>query len=363
MTSDGPSTDSWDEVFVWGSSNTIWYEGFSKDLDLDSTYSSFIVSSEYPSFIDPWESTSFVDLLEYPGFNRFIDPLECSSFIEQLESSPGFKAAWKSKWESIFVDLLERPCFNILCERPCFKAKWESKWKQEFESLKQNSAWGEAWARRKALPLSELPSIDKQPGSFRFPKDPSMLIRTGPHMHLYLQERWKKLDEVHLDVVTKSLARSERALDDLVELVQKSNDVGKTVLPIIFYGVDPSDVPNQTGSFAEAFAYYDKKYKDEPGKVERWRAALRKLGNLAGWDSKHWTEGKLIQDVVDETRRILCSSFSKPPEKIMSSTPSWSFSCRQKHDVFLSFRGKDTRLNFLDHLYDHYDNSVQNFHL
>ncbi|KAL6205651.1 hypothetical protein ACLB2K_022906 [Fragaria x ananassa] len=167
------------------------------------------------------------------------------------------------------------------------------------------------------------------------------------------------LDEVHLDVVTKSLSRSERALDDLVELVQKSNDVGKTVLPIIFYGVDPSDVPNQTGSFAEAFAYYDKKYKDEPGKVERWRAALRKLGNLAGWDSKHWTEGKLIQDVVDETRRILCSSFSKPPEKIMSSTPSWSFSCRQKHDVFLSFRGKDTRLNFLDHLYDHYDALIQ----
>ncbi|KAL6202225.1 hypothetical protein ACLB2K_025934 [Fragaria x ananassa] len=111
-----------------------------------------------------------------------------------------------------------------------------------------------------------------------------MLIRTG---HLYLQEWWKMLDELHLYVVTKSLAQSERALDDLVKLVQESNDVGKTVLPI-FYGVDPSDVRNQTGSFAEAFAYYEKKYKDEPGKVERWRAALRKLGNLAGWDSKHW---------------------------------------------------------------------------
>ncbi|KAL6199225.1 hypothetical protein ACLB2K_029011 [Fragaria x ananassa] len=103
----------------------------------------------------------------------------------------------------------------------------------------------------------------------------------------------------------QSLAQSERALDDLVELVQESNNVGKTVLPIFY---------------EEAFAYYDMKYKDEPGKVERWRAALRKLGNLAGWDSKHWTEGKLIQDVVDETRRILCSSFSKPPEKIIKAS-------------------------------------------
>ncbi|XP_050368980.1 disease resistance protein L6-like [Argentina anserina] len=79
--------------------------------------------------------------------------------------------------------------------------------------------------------------------------------------------------------------KSEKALDELLEHLQAgNNDVEKTVLPI-FYGVDPSDVRNQTGCFADAFANYENKYKDEPQKVETWRAALRKLANLAGWDS------------------------------------------------------------------------------
>ncbi|KAL6199224.1 hypothetical protein ACLB2K_029010 [Fragaria x ananassa] len=125
----------------------------------------------------------------------------------------------------------------------------------------------------------------------------------------FLRGRSKLLENKYgtgyLYFVTTSLAHSEKALDDLLEHLQAGNDdVEKTVLPI-FYGVDPSDVRNQTGCFAEAFANYEKKYKDEPQKVERWRAALTKLGNLAGWDSKHYC-----------------------------------------------FRGKDTRLNFTNHLYD-----------
>ncbi|PRQ31455.1 putative TIR domain-containing protein [Rosa chinensis] len=97
-------------------------------------------------------------------------------------------------------------------------------------------------------------------------------------------------DNNHIYVVTQSLARSETALEDLAELLEAANyssNVQNTVLPI-FYGVEPSDVRHQTASFAQAFANYEKKYKDDPQKVERWRAALRKLANLAGWDSKHY---------------------------------------------------------------------------
>ncbi|KAM5585942.1 hypothetical protein ABKV19_005050 [Rosa sericea] len=155
----------------------------------------------------------------------------------------------------------------------------------------------------------------------------------------------EKIPGAYIYVVTKRLARSERALDDLSEVVEE-----KTVLPI-FHGVDPSDVRHQTGSFAQAFADHEKKYKDDPQKVKRWRAALTKLGSLAGWHSKGCHETKLIQDVVDEIRWKLYSPFSKPAIRNLPSTPSWSSSYRRKHEVFLSFRGADTRLAFMGHLH------------
>ncbi|XP_062018480.1 uncharacterized protein LOC133734877 isoform X2 [Rosa rugosa] len=153
------------------------------------------------------------------------------------------------------------------------------------------------------------------------------------------REMLQRMDAInsvaHLFLVTKNLARSEAALDKLSELLgEADNNVEKTVLPV-FYGVDPSDVRHQTGSFAQAFADHEKKYKDDPQKVKRWRAALTKLGNLAGWVSKDWHETELIPAVIHKIR------------KHVPSTPA----CRRRHDVFLSFRGKDTRLNFTNHLY------------
>ncbi|XP_024158378.1 uncharacterized protein LOC112165907 isoform X2 [Rosa chinensis] len=153
----------------------------------------------------------------------------------------------------------------------------------------------------------------------------------------------EKTPGAYIYVVTERLARSERALDELSEVVEE-----KTVLPI-FHGVDPSDVRHQTGSFAQAFADHEIKYKDDPQKVKRWRAALTKLGNLSGWHSKGCHETKLIQDVVDEIRWKI--QFSKPAIRNLPSTPSWSSSYRRKHDVFLSFRGADTRLAFMGHLH------------
>jgi dTDP-4-dehydrorhamnose 3,5-epimerase-like enzyme len=54
----------------------------------------------------------------------------------------------------------------------------------------------------------------------------------------------------------------------------------------IFYGIDPSDVRNQRGSFAEAFRKHEGKFTENKEKVQRWRDALREVANLSGWDSK-----------------------------------------------------------------------------
>ena len=55
------------------------------------------------------------------------------------------------------------------------------------------------------------------------------------------------------------------------------------VLPVFHY-VDPSDVRNHKGTFAEAFDRHEESFKDNMGIVETWKAALTKVANLSGWD-------------------------------------------------------------------------------
>lgn len=53
----------------------------------------------------------------------------------------------------------------------------------------------------------------------------------------------------------------------------------------VFYGIDPSSVRNQTGSYGIAFAKHEKQFRNNMNKVLlRWRSALAEVTNLAGWD-------------------------------------------------------------------------------
>ncbi|KAG5538821.1 hypothetical protein RHGRI_019391 [Rhododendron griersonianum] len=79
----------------------------------------------------------------------------------------------------------------------------------------------------------------------------------------------------------------ELGLDKAVQESKKT--VGHIILPV-FYHVHPSEVRNQTGSFATAFTRHEGHFKAEIGerkkegmaKIERWKAALREVGDLEG---------------------------------------------------------------------------------
>ncbi|CAL9020025.1 unnamed protein product [Prunus brigantina] len=71
----------------------------------------------------------------------------------------------------------------------------------------------------------------------------------------------------------------------------------KRILPI-FYDVDPSNVRHQRGSFAEAFTKHEEKFRfsGDAEKLNRWRAALRKVANLTGLDSKTYNPTFTLSD-------------------------------------------------------------------
>ena len=54
------------------------------------------------------------------------------------------------------------------------------------------------------------------------------------------------------------------------------------VLPV-FYHVDPSDVRNQRGTLAEAFAKHEEDTKVNTEDVQAWKATLKDVGHISGW--------------------------------------------------------------------------------
>lgn len=82
-------------------------------------------------------------------------------------------------------------------------------------------------------------------------------------------------------VISERYAESRWCLEELATIA----DGRKLLLPV-FYGVDPSDVRRQRGPFKAGFERLVESCGAE--KVQRWRDAMEKAGNISGWDSKVW---------------------------------------------------------------------------
>ena len=84
-------------------------------------------------------------------------------------------------------------------------------------------------------------------------------------------------------VLSTNYVSSGWCLIELAKIVECIEETKLTVLPI-FYHVDPSDVGNQTGALVEAFEKHDKDPKINKEDVQAWKAALKEVGNIFGWD-------------------------------------------------------------------------------
>jgi len=87
--------------------------------------------------------------------------------------------------------------------------------------------------------------------------------------------------QVFIVVFSKNYASSTWCLRELESILHSSQLHGKRVLPV-FYDVDPSEVRKQSGGYGEAFVKHG-----DTGIVQKWREALKEVGNISGWDIRH----------------------------------------------------------------------------
>ncbi|KAG6676525.1 hypothetical protein I3842_15G156400 [Carya illinoinensis] len=109
-------------------------------------------------------------------------------------------------------------------------------------------------------------------------------------------------------VLSENYASSTWCLDELLNILNCKETKQQIVLPI-FYHVNPSDVRNQRGSFGEALAVCVGKFNEDVKKVQRWKAALQEVANLAGYELENGNESKFIQEIVQEVSRIVNYSY------------------------------------------------------
>ena len=117
-----------------------------------------------------------------------------------------------------------------------------------------------------------------QKGIFTFRDDEE--LETGKPIS---PELLKAIEESRFAIVilSENYASSAWCLDELVEIVRCMKERQMEVVPV-FYLVNPSSVRHQKRTFEEAFTEHAAACNTQ--KVETWRAALREVANLKGWN-------------------------------------------------------------------------------
>ncbi|KAM7466375.1 hypothetical protein LguiB_013937 [Lonicera macranthoides] len=140
-------------------------------------------------------------------------------------------------------------------------------------------------------------------------------LRIGEEVSPELPKAIKE-SKISIPIFSKDYASSEWCLLELAQMVECHANEGQKIFPI-FYDVDPSDVRNQKGSYKEAFRLHEKKFDKKT--VQRWRDALRTVGQMKGYELDKETngyEGELVKKVVRSVLLQLKKNYTHVPDEL-----------------------------------------------
>ncbi|XP_054819294.1 TMV resistance protein N-like [Prosopis cineraria] len=126
-------------------------------------------------------------------------------------------------------------------------------------------------------------------------------IRTGeeitPALFRAIQE-----SRIAIIVFSENYANSTFCLKELEKILECFKEEGRVIYPVFYY-VDPSELRCPRGSYAEALAKLEERFKDNKDqKVEKWRLALSQAANLKGCHLKPniTNEQEGITEIISE---------------------------------------------------------------
>ncbi|XP_010054489.3 uncharacterized protein LOC104442801 [Eucalyptus grandis] len=159
---------------------------------------------------------------------------------------------------------------------------------------------------------------------------------------------------IAIPIISEQYAQSKWCLRELTEVMDCYKKHGKSVFPV-FYKVHVVDVSRQGRNFEEALSKHERQCSSE--EVLEWRKALTSVARIRGWISQtvaNGHEGELVKMIVAKVSSELKTTWiERLPIFIRSVYLHLSEKKRKesKCQVFLAFRGPDTRHGFAAFLY------------
>ncbi|KAJ8759092.1 hypothetical protein K2173_004098 [Erythroxylum novogranatense] len=116
-------------------------------------------------------------------------------------------------------------------------------------------------------------------------------------------------------VFSKDYASSRWCLDELADIMECHRSHGQIVIPV-FYEVNPSHFRKLSDDVAAAFVKHKQNPLSAPHKITRWKDALTKAADLAGFDSREFRNddlliNKIVEDILEKLNQSMpCDDFA-----------------------------------------------------